>query len=430
MRILVTGAAGFIGSAVCARLKSAGHHVVGVRRPGGSRVHAAALDDVVDVDFARAARPEDWEPYLGGVDAVVNCAGVLQDGPRDSTRSVHNTGAGALFAACERRGVRRVVHLSAIGVERGGLTEFSRTKLAGDEALQASELEWVILRPSVVLGRAAYGGSALIRGLAALPLLPRVPDAGSLQVVQLDDLTRTIACLVEPDSPSSVALDVAGPERLSFAQVVAAYREWLGWRPARELRAPAILFDLAYRLGDLAGLLGWRSPMRTTARRELVRGAVGDPGQWRMLTGIEPRSLHDGLIAEPASVQERWFARLYLLKPLILLVLALFWIGTGIASLGPGWETGVGHMRQAGAGALAAPGVVAGALVDILVGCAIAWRRTSRAGLYAALAVSLFYLTASSLLLPALWGDPLGPLLKVFPIAMLNIVAMVLLEER
>ena len=430
MRILVTGAAGFIGSAVCARLKSGGHQIVGVQRPGGSRAPAAALDEMVEVDFARAVRPADWEPFLGGVDAVVNCAGVLQDGPHDSTEGVHVTGAGALFAACERRGVRRVVHVSAIGVQRGALTEFSRSKLAGDEALQASGLEWVILRPSVVLGRAAYGGSALIRGLAALPLLPRVPDAGPLQVVQLDDLTLTIACLVEPGSPSRVALDVAGPERLGFAQVVAAYREWLGWRPARELRVPAVLFALGWRLGDLAGLLGWRSPMRTTARRELTRGAVGDPGPWRTLTGIEPRSLHDALVAEPASVQERWFARLYLLKPLILLVLALFWIGTGIGSLGPGWETGVEHMRQAGAGALAAPGVATGALVDIFVGCAIAWRRTSRAGLYAALAVSLFYLTTSSLLLPVLWADPLGPLLKIFPIATLNVVALVLLEER
>jgi hypothetical protein len=87
-------------------------------------------------------------------------------------------------------------------------------------------------------------------------------------------------------------------------------------------------------------------------------------------------------------------------------------------------------MRQAGAGALAAPGVATGALVDIFVGCAIAWRRTSRAGLYAALAVSLFYLTTSSLLLPVLWADPLGPLLKIFPIATLNVVALVLLEER
>src|SRR5256885_1319950 len=83
-----------------------------------------------------------------------------------------------------------------------------------------------------------------------------------------------------------VALEVAGPERLSCEEVVDTYRRWLGFRAARPLPGGALLMPLAWRLGDLAGLLGWRPPIRTNARREMVRGAVGDNTEWRRLTGI------------------------------------------------------------------------------------------------------------------------------------------------
>lgn len=432
MRILVTGAAGLIGSAVCARLKGEGHQLIGVVRPdGGARGRKpAALDGIVELDIAKATQARDWEPHLEYVDAVINCAGVLQDSPRESTQGVHAAGVGAMFEACEKRGVRRVIHFSAIGVNRDGLSDFSRTKLAGDEALMARNLDWVILRPSVVVGRAAAGGSALFRGLAALSLLPKVPDAGPLQIVQLDDVTETVAFFVHSSAPSHLTLEVAGPERLRFEEVVAAFRAWLGWRPARSIDVPGWLFGLAYRLGDLAGLLGWRSPMRTTARREIVRGAVGDPSEWRRVTGIQPRKLSQALQNEPPSVQERWFARLFFLKPLVFAVFSIFWIGTGVISLTVGWEIGVNLMEKAGAGPLSAPGVIAGALADILAGIAIAYRPWARAGLYGAFALSVFYLVTGTILMPILWSDPIGPMFKILPIMALNLVALAILDER
>jgi uncharacterized protein YbjT (DUF2867 family) len=69
-------------------------------------------------------------------------------------------------------------------------TDFPRTKLHGDQKLIASQLDWVILRPSVVLGRPVYGASALFRALAILPILPVMPNTGSLQVVQLEEVVQ------------------------------------------------------------------------------------------------------------------------------------------------------------------------------------------------------------------------------------------------
>ena len=350
MRVMVTEATGLIGSALTARLISAGHIVFGVARTVKEAARRFPAAQWKTCDIARMTQSGLWVPYLEGVDAVVNCAGVLQDGPGDSTRGVHVDGIAALFAACERTGVRRVVHFSAIGVDRETPTKFSRTKLEGDRRLMVSDLDWIILRPSVVVGRPAYGGSALFRGLASLPILPVMPNTELLQIVQLEDVAETVLFFLSAGAPARLTLDLAGPERLPFTEVVRKYRRWLGWGEPRLVRLPAWVASALYRLGDVAGRLGWRPPLRSTARREVVRGAVGDPREWSRLTGITPQSLSAALASEPASVQERWFAALYLLKPVLFSVLSAFWILSGLLSIGPSYKIGVALMSEGGAG--------------------------------------------------------------------------------
>jgi uncharacterized protein YbjT (DUF2867 family) len=374
--------------------------------------------------------PAAWAALLDGVDAVVNCAGVLQDGVADSAQAVHVDAPRALFQACKDAGVRKVIQISAMGADREALSRFSETKRQGDLSLTERDLDWVILRPSVVLGRGAYGGSALLRGLASLPFVLRPAKAGRLQVVQLDDVVETVAFFLRPEAPARVDIELAGPEQLPFEEVIARYRSWLGWRRPRPITAPYLLMNIGYRLGDLAGALGWRAPIRTTARREMVRGAVGDPSEWMAITGIDPQSMETALLRHPATAPDRWFAGLFVLKPFVFGVLAIFWIGTGLISLGPGFRIGAGLMREGGAGALSEPSVVAGALADIAIGTAIAFRPTARLGLYAALLLSIFYLVAGTVILPRLWADPLGPMWKIWPILVLIIAALAILDDR
>jgi len=428
--VLLLGATGLIGSAVAARLQRDGHEVIGVARTVDTMARRVPVARWITLDLRSVRSPEDWAPHLAGVEAVVNCAGTLQDSVRDSTRAVHETGPAALWRACAAAGVRRVVHFSAMGVDRGALTGFSRTKAAGDAALEASGLDWVILRPSVVVGSAAYGGSALFRGLAALPFAMPVKDAGPLDIVQLGDVTETVARLVRPDAPARVALELAGPERLQFGEVVAAYRRWLGWKPARRLGVPGFLMRLMWKLGDLVAWFGWRPPVRSTARREIVRGAIGDPGAWREATGIEPQPLGAALAAHPASVQERWFARLYLLKPVAYITFLLFWIMTGVVALTVGWDRAVQTMLDSPAAPVAELTVVGGALADFAVAGLLMFRRTARLGLIAAIGVTIAYIVSGTLLRPDLWSDPLGPMMKVWPILALNLILLAILDER
>jgi uncharacterized protein YbjT (DUF2867 family) len=423
--VLLLGAAGLIGGAALARFVAGGVAVRAVARKAG-----AAQDGVewLALDLAKCTSEAAWLPHLKDVDAVVNCAGALQG---EALQAVHVASARALYEACEQAGVRRVVHLSAIGVDREPVSAFSATKRAGEEALMASTLDWVVLRPSVVVGRGAFGGSALFRGLAGLPVVLELPNAGPIQVVQLDELVATIVALSRRGAPARVALDVAGPERLELVDVITTFRRWLRFGSAPRWRVPSALAALAYRLGDFVRWLGWRPPLGSVARRELVRGAVGDPSPWRELVGLEPSPLAAALAREPASVQERWFARLYFVKPLVFAVLALFWIATGVISLTVGWSPGVAYLLEGGVPEeLAVSGVIAGALADIAVGVGIAWRRTARGALWAAIAISVFYMIAGSFVLPRLWLDPVGPMLKIWPIIVLNFVALAIVEDR
>ncbi|WFU16071.1 SDR family oxidoreductase [Bradyrhizobium sp. CB3481] len=419
MKIAVIGATGLIGSAIVAHLSSRGHSVVAMSRSGATRV-----------DLSEATSPDFWLPHLAGVEAVVNCAGVLQDSPGVSTSMVHHHGVANLFAACEQLGIRRVIHFSAIGVDRETPSDFSRTKLSGDKDLMARDLDWIILRPSVVIGRAAYGASALMRGLAALPIIPAMPNTGQLQIVLLEDVVRAVAYFLDSAAPGRQVIELVGPLRYPFGEVVALIRRWCRWPPARQLRLPQFASSIMYRLGDMVSYLGWRPPVRSTAEREIVRGAVGNPDDMLRL-GLHPKSLTEFFAGEPASVQERWFAGMYLVKPAIFVVLSLFWIATAFVSLGPGWGYGMGLMGEGGVeGTAAALTVTGGALADLVIGLAIAYRPTSRYGLYAAIAISFAYAIIGTVLVPRLWADPLGPMLKIWPIIVLHLAALAVLEDR
>jgi uncharacterized protein YbjT (DUF2867 family) len=424
MRVMVIGASGLIGAAVVRALCATGDSVIALaRRAVPSASVTAVAVDIATLDEAR------WRALLEGVDAVVNCAGLFANTAAANIEAVNYRAAERLFRACAAAGVRRVVQFSAIGVE-DGLSAFARSKLAADRALSALDLDWVILRPSIVFGDDAGGGSALLRGLAALPVVPLDGAAGDLQIVQLDDVAETVVRLTRPGAPARLVLDLVGPERLTFAETLRALRTWLGRRPSRAFRAPGAIMNIGHALGELAGWLGWKTPVRMGARAELKRGAVGDPTPWIEATAVRPTGLRDALAARPSTTQERTYASFYFMQPLVIAITSLFFIGTGLISISAGYEIGVALLQQGGMGEMSGPAVIAGGLADLIAGLLIAWRPTVRLGLYLAIALSLFYFVFGTFLLPGLWRDPIGPMLKIFPLIILNFVALAMVRRR
>ena len=168
-KVLVLGGYGLIGEAVVARLIGDGHQVVGLGRDIRDAERRWPAVQWIAADMALLLAAEDWLPMVAGMDAVVNAAGALQNGPRDRLDAIHRGAVVALVTACEQAGVSRLVQISAIGADPSSSDVFFSTKGEGDKAVTNSSLEWTILRPGLVIAPAAYGGTALLRALAAFP---------------------------------------------------------------------------------------------------------------------------------------------------------------------------------------------------------------------------------------------------------------------
>jgi uncharacterized protein YbjT (DUF2867 family) len=431
MRILVLGGYGLIGLPVARRLAAAGHQVTGLGRTVASAREAHPDIAWIERDIARLTDPGDWRPMIEGMDAVVNCSGALQDGPRDKLQALQSDAMKALFEGCRDAGTAIVVQISAVGVSQHAATPFIRTKTEADTALMESDLSWIVLRPGLVIAPAAFGGTAAIRALASFPVVvPLFAGDPPIQTVSVGDVADAVLAGIEGRVPLRGIYDLVEDQAYPLGDVVATFRSWLGLPPAPILKLPSSIGRAVFAIGDALGWLGWRSPLRTTAFVQLNAGVQGDPEPWADAVGHRLSSLRETLGHLPSTVQERWFARLWLLKPVVIATLALFWLASGVV--------GILH-RSAAAAVLTDRGldlapalllVLAGSGLDLVLGAAILFRRATKTAALGMVAVTVLYLLAGTVLAPELWLDPLGAYVKTVPGAVLALVALAVAEER
>jgi len=414
LTVLVTGGRGFIGSQVVSVLLKRGHRVRVVSR------HVDPLppsDDprlrTIRLDLAHACEPAAFFEALTGVDAVVNCAGILRETGSDRFASLHERMPAALANAAASQGIRRFVQVSALGDPIDG--EFVASKHRGDALIARALPEALVLRPSLVYSAAAsYGGSSMLRALAALPVIPLPANGGQrIQPLAAEDLALIACRLLEaPPGPLRPPIEIGGPEVLSLAAYLAAIRRWLGLGKAPTLSIPAPLARVGARLGDWSG----RVPLGMTMWRMLQRGSVCSDSSGKELVeslAVPLRTLSVALSEQPASSADRWHARLYLLAPAMRLTLALSWIASGTVGLLLPADT----LDQLSGAAGLEPDLgrtlgLVGSLADIGLGAALLVARRARWVLAMMLLFVVGYTAVIGTLLPASWLDPFGGLLK------------------
>lgn len=434
--ILVLGASGLIGHFLTQDLRRRGFGVIAVAR----KFAAGQVSHTLDFEMPLLAI---GSPALArlmrehAVDVVVNCLGVLQDGPGNDTRAVHCDFVERLLQAIKAsdRAIR-LIHMSIPGSAKDDHTAFSGTKRQAEQMIAASGICYAILRPGFVIAPAAFGGSAMVRALAALPFqLPTSLSDNPFQPVMVEDLAATVAWLASRDvadrSVNAVIWDVMLKQPITLGGVIELFRRSLGTAGFRRVPLPGVLLELGVKLGDLASFLGWKSPMRSTAMVELRRGVTGDPSAWMTATGIVPADPSRAAGLGAATVQDKWFARLYLIKALIIASLVAFWTISGFIALFVSYEAAAGvltshHFPQA----LVAPITILTSLMDMTTGGLIAFRRTCAFGLVWGILASLGYMFGAAILTPDLWVEPLGALVKTGPAIVLMLVAVMILDNR
>ncbi len=435
-KILVLGASGLIGRFVTDDLRLRGFQTIGVARHLAPSQKTSAFDlelPIMSMDVSSLARLI----RESEIDVIVNCLGVLQDGPGSDTRAVHRDFVERALAAIRDSGrVIRFVHISIPGTADEDRTAFSTTKRDAERLISASGIAYAILRPGFVVAPAAYGGSALLRALAAFPLqLPADESATPFRPVAIEDIADTIAWLAARDiddaTANAVTWDLMQPQPITLGNVIDQFRWSFGTAGLSRISLPAFLLDLGSKAGDLANYLGWMPPMRSTAITELRRGVTGDPANWMVATGIVPKTLAQAIGAHAVTIQDKWFARLFLVKSLVIASLALFWTVSGFISLFISYRAATGILTSHGFPPwLVDPVTIVTSLMDMSIGVLIAFRRTAAFGLIAGILVSLGYMAGAAILTADLWIEPLGALVKTGPAIVLMLVALLTLDNR
>lgn len=416
MRVLVTGAYGFIGAHIVAALTAARHEVVCAVR--GARVDSRFPGlKAIACDMARDVREEVWVPRLAGIDAVVNVAGILRERRAESFAVVHEQAPMALFRVCQQHGIRRVVQISALGDAADG--EFIASKHRCDDALATLDLDWLVLRPSLVYSaRGSYGGTSLLRALAGLPGVLPLPGDGTqlLQPIAAEDVGLAVVAALTPLACRREVVELVGPEVLSVRDYLLAWRRWLGFAQPRTLAVPPVLVRWSAMLGERLG----NGPLGLTMAGMLERGNVGRADASARLgqcMDLAPRTLLQALNESPSHTQDRWHVRLYFWLPILRVLIALLWIGSGVV----GWLMPMAEVVAAAPSESLSPDTLLTlarltASADLVLGvlCLLRWR--PRLVLSLMLLMLLGYTLAIGILWPAQWLDPYGGLLKNLPL--------------
>lgn len=435
--IAVLGASGLIGQNIAFQLVRDGFTVLPIARrftPAQKTAFGEAAIECPIVELDQKALTclfLERKPNI-----VINCIGLLQSRGHKGAREVHCDFISSLVEALKAQTEPvLLIHISVPGQENDDPTLFSRTKHEGDKIIVRGGIPFVILRPGFVIAPGAYGGGALVRALAASPFeLPKRELEPPLAIIAIEDITHTVAAVIQRwrrgEKNWSAVWDVMERNPSALGGVIEAFRRRFG-RTGTYPRLPSWLTNIGAIAGDISMYFGWAPPIRTTALYEIRRGVTGDPSRWIAEIGIQPTSLIQALQNLPATVQERWFARLFFLKPLVIGCLAVFWAISGTIALTVAFDPATEILVSRGLPLrLAQIITVASSFVDIGIGLGISFKRTCRAGLLCGIGVSLFYMICAAGFTPDLWIEPLGALVKTGPAIVLMLVALAIFEER
>ncbi len=432
MNILVTGASGFIAAQIVSALISAGHQVTCCVRNTRYAQRIFPNATIISCDFINDTTPAHWCDRLKNIDLVINSVGILYHPNKKIIWAVHYDTPRAIFDACVQVGIKKIIHISALAVDKSTV-EYAKSKKAADDYLLTLPIKSVILRPSFVYGRGSYGGSSLFRGLSGLPFFIPVPGNGEqeFQPIHSEDLSKAVLRLIEIPLSESLILSAVGPKRISLKEVLNTFRNWLGFSKAKLLYIPYTLIRFASRIGDLIPY----SSMNSSSIKMLAQNNIAsdeDTHEFHKKIGFVPRDFYTGVFSQPSTVQDHWHARLFFLKPALQFSIAFLWIFTAICSafFYPK-SNSYQLLQQVGISQHWQPLFLYGAsLIDGLLGLSMLFWYQLKKVCILQISLITIYTLIISFALPQLWLEPFAPIAKNIPLIVATLVFLAMESDR
>jgi len=293
-RVFVTGATGFVGRTVIPALRAHGHAVrCLVRR--GSEPDLRGMEAIERVE-GDVLSPDTLQRDMEGCDTVVHLVGIIREEPaaRSTFERIHTQGTINVLAAAAATGVRRYLHMSALGTRPDARARYHRSKWAAEEAVRASPMAWTIFRPSIIYGPGDQFVNLFAGMIRRLPVVPVIGSGQQrLQPVTVAHVAEGFARAVELSAAIKQTYEVAGPDAVSMVRLLDLIGAALGRTRVRKMHVPIGVVRPATRL--LHRLPGF--PLTPDQLLMLEADNVGDPQPFYSTFDLAPVPLATGLRA-------------------------------------------------------------------------------------------------------------------------------------
>jgi uncharacterized protein YbjT (DUF2867 family) len=292
--VFVTGGTGFVGRAVVEALLAHGHRVRCLVR-AGSEGRLPRRDGIEPVP-GDVTRPEGLANAARGADAAVHLVGIIREFPRRGItfEGLHTRATEHVLGAAREAGVRRLLHMSALGTGPQARSRYHLTKWAAEEAVRASGLAWTIFRPSVVFGP-GDGFVSLIANLVRwFPIVPVIGDGRNrFQPVAVADVAEGFARALERPATVGQTFEVGGPRAYTFDEIVDEVGTALGRRRVPKVHHPVALMAPVVRLLEGVPLF----PLTSDQLLMMGEGNTCDPEPFARTFDITPAPFAAGIRA-------------------------------------------------------------------------------------------------------------------------------------
>jgi len=287
-RILITGGSGFVGSEIRKALADRELRLL-VRDPSSVRDAGAAelvRGDVLD--------PASLEPAMAGVDAVIHLVAIIEESGDKTFDLVIRQGSENVVTAARNAGVRRLVHMSALGAQPNPAYPYLNAKWGAEQAVRQSGLEWTIIRPSVIFGPRDGFVNVLAGLIRRAPIIPVVGSGESkFQPVAVGEVAAVYRAVLDDPTAIGQTYELGGGETYSYEEMLDVIAAQLGKRKPK-LHLPVGLMRTVVALSSpLPKSL--RPPVTKEQLNMLALDNCTDQSATAALIGRQPIALRDGL---------------------------------------------------------------------------------------------------------------------------------------